>query len=147
MSSTNFFDRLALPKELRNALKVEVAEPDTGEPGPQGIQGIQGIPGEQGIQGEQGIPGISPAYTAATVTVPTSYGGRFEHYETIVDVNVTLTSRISISLAGTTDADENPLDLLDVIMLAAIPGDGELQVVMKFSHRTSGPILIQYQVN
>lgn len=80
----------------------------------------------------------------ATITVPAP--GRYEHRETVVDVDVTGSSTIMVAIGAHADTDENEPDLLSVLSLAAVPGSGSFDVLITFSERHSGPINLLYTV-
>lgn len=73
MSTTNFFDTVALPRELRNALKVEVAEPDPTSGGVPAHATSHATLGSDPILpaaiGAESRSGVQSVYTAATRTL------------------------------------------------------------------------------
>lgn len=82
----------------------------------------------------------------ATATVASSNGGRFEHTETIVDIDVSGTSKLTVSLGNMADTDENDAELLDIAGMTCVPGTGQFTVKMAFLTRTSGPIKFNYMI-
>lgn len=87
---------------------------------------------------------VSLTGSSTTITVPS--GGRFEHYETILDASVTATSVINLWLSPVTDDDENCSEMLDLVSLSATPGTGSFDIVASFYAPTSGPIKLNYVV-
>jgi hypothetical protein len=77
-----------------------------------------------------------------TVTIPSP---KDQHRQTIVDAAVTLTSVIELMLAPVPDTDENSPDMMDLILMHAIPGTGTFDVLITFSVATSGPIKLLYR--
>lgn len=81
-----------------------------------------------------------------TATANLGVRGVFEHRETISDASVSASSKIVLSLAGSTDGDENDAEMLDLYGMSAIPADGNITVVMSFKEKTSGPIKLNYSI-
>lgn len=77
----------------------------------------------------------------ATVTVPNS---RVEWEETVVATGVTGSSKILVSLAPTTDSDENSADLLPPFTISGTPGTNTITFLMGFSEPVSGPIKLNW---
>jgi hypothetical protein len=108
----------------------------TGNPGPVGPQGTAGPIGPTGATGPAGA---SPASGTATLTIADP-AGRLEHQETVSAPGVTPVSRLFVSLAPTSDADENDPELTDLLALSASPGAGTLTITAAFDTAMSGPI-------
>ena len=77
----------------------------------------------------------------ATVTVP---NGRFEHEQTITATGVTASSRVTLSLGAMADAAENAADMLDIASMGAIPGTGQITVLLSFTEPHAGAIPINW---
>lgn len=92
------------------------------------------------------VPGPVAPWTATTITVPGTLGGRREYRETITLAGVTASNSIAIKLAPALDTDENDPEMLDVVTLVAIPGTGTFDALITFDHPHSGVIKLQYQV-
>lgn len=88
--------------------------------------------------GSGGGGGASVASAQVTVTVPSP--ARLEHIEVVPFVGCTLTSRVFLSVAPHTDADENGAEGLSISAMSATPGTDAAIVTMAFGERTSGPI-------
>lgn len=120
-----------------------------GERGLQGLQGDAGVQGEQGLQGIQGVAGVDGQDGAgmlsglATITVP-GFAGRAEWEESVAAPGVTPASRIFVSLAPASDADENGPETLDLRSLSGAPGTDTITFMATFGEPTSGPILINW---
>jgi hypothetical protein len=80
---------------------------------------------------------------ALTANVP-GPDGRIEHSETLTASGITPASRVFLSLAPVSDADENDAELIDLTSIAAAPGTGQLTVAMTFAAPVSGPIKLIY---
>lgn len=77
----------------------------------------------------------------ATVSVP---NGRIEWEETVSAVGVAPSDAIMLSLAPTTDADENSPDMLDLSAMSATAGTDQITVNISFREPTAGPVLINW---
>jgi hypothetical protein len=80
----------------------------------------------------------------ATITVSSAHRGKFEDVETVAAVGVTAASKIFLTLAPTTDDDENSPEMLDLVALSALPATDSLTITATFSQPTSGPIKINW---
>lgn len=77
----------------------------------------------------------------ATLTLSTN---KYEHEETVAAVGVTVSNRVNVWLAPTTDSDENDADTLTVTGMQAAPGTDQITVRVGFRDPTHGPIKIQW---
>lgn len=82
---------------------------------------------------------------SATISIPNGRGV-LQHRATVTDAAIALTSKVMVSLAGGSDADENDAETLDIMGLSAIPADGSMVVIMAFGTRTAGPVKIHYTI-
>jgi hypothetical protein len=81
---------------------------------------------------------------SATVTVPRTNGGRYEHSETMADADVTGSSVLSAYLAPHLNSDENSADMLSLQALTATAGDGTVTFNLAFNRKEAGPIKLNY---
>lgn len=77
----------------------------------------------------------------ATVTVP---NGRFEWEETVAAPGVLPGDIILLTLAPTTDDDENSADMLDLAAMSALAGTDQITIAVTFREPMSGPVLINW---
>jgi hypothetical protein len=91
--------------------------------------------------GPQGAPGPAATSGITTITVPNN---RMEWEETVTASGVTGASRIFLSLAPTTDFDENSAEMLSVDAMSATPGTGQITISMAFAEPTAGPIKMNW---
>lgn len=70
--------------------------------------------------------------------------GQLEHQQVVSAPGVTLASRLFVTLAPASDADENDPEMTDMLALAASPGAGSLTVTAAFAAPMSGPIKINW---
>ena len=83
----------------------------------------------------------------ATVTVPAgTSAGQLEWSENIVATEVKASHRILLSLAATTDDDENDPELLDIASMQGIAAAGAITIKLAFLTPTSGPIKLNWSV-
>lgn len=80
---------------------------------------------------------------SATITI-TRQDGAFEWEETVAATGVTPSSKIMLSLAATTNDDENTPELLDINVLAGVPGTNQITVTASFITPNSGPIKLNW---
>lgn len=79
----------------------------------------------------------------ATITLPTLRGS-FEHSETVAAIGVTAANRIFLSLAPSSDTEENCAEMLDIVAFDATPSTDEITITAAFSQPTSGPINLNW---
>jgi hypothetical protein len=93
------------------------------------------------LNGASGGSGVSGG---VVLTIPGK--GAYEHRQTFALAGVTPASRIFVGLGTHTDADENDPELLDLVLLAAVPRTDAFDVIATFSMPTQGDIKLNYQV-
>ncbi len=112
----------------------------TGSIGPTGAPGNAGA---TGVTGPVGPAGPAPLSGTATMTL-SDPAGQLEHQQVVSAPGVTLASRLFVTLAPASDADENDPEMTDMLALAASPGAGSLTVTAAFAAPMSGPIKINW---
>ena len=81
----------------------------------------------------------------ATVAVPAgASAGQLECEQNIVAAEVIPTHRIFLSLAATSDDDENDPELLDIASMQGVAGNGAIAINLTFLTPTSGPIKLNW---
>lgn len=90
---------------------------------------------------------VPPAVITATqVTVTLPYPPQLSAALTVVDAAIGSGSKVLVTLAGTTPADINEIDTIDLDSLAALPTAGSMTVQMSFRTPQAGPIKLNYLV-
>lgn len=119
------------------------ADGAAGPQGPAGANGADGAMGPQGPAGPQGVQG--PAGAAAGRGTAQFTGNNYLEPEvTIAAPAITGTEFIAVSLAATTDDDENTIDMTDVVSLVGIAGAGSVKIYGRFSVPTSGIVKLNW---
>lgn len=85
-------------------------------------------------------------FGAASITVGSSTGSVRESLNTVTDAAVSSSSYVNVWLAPTTPADENEVDMLEGVVLAAFPGTGTFDVQVTSPEPLNGAIKIQYSI-
>lgn len=114
-----------------------------GQAGATGLTGAAGPAGATGASGPAGPAGPPPVSGTATLTLGDP-AGRLEHQEAFAAPGLTPSSRLILSLAPTSDADENDPEMTDLLALAASPGAGSLTITAAFASAMSGPLKINW---
>lgn len=93
--------------------------------------------------GSSWVPANQAASGQVTVTVPNNA----MEWEEAVAASVNPGQRITVSLAGVNDDEENDPELLDVASVAALAGSGALTVTIAFATPAAGPVKLNWIAN
>lgn len=86
------------------------------------------------------------SFAATRVSVMIPYPARRAATVNVVDVAITATSKIIVSLAGSPATDTNDADTIDLLSLSALAKTGSMDVTFNFLVPHGGPIAINYAV-
>lgn len=105
---------------------------------------VSGGGGGGGSYEPLGAVAAAMAWTAATLTLPTS---TTSHRQVVSAPSLQPTAKVEVMLAPVEDTDENDPELLDLVVLHATPkpATGEIEFLITFSSPASGPIPILYR--
>lgn len=88
-----------------------------------------------------GLSSVLPKRGQVVVTISNNSLG---HEQVVSAAGILPTDYVVISLAGHADADENAVDMIDLVAMAATPGTGQITVAMAFSAPTAGAIKLNW---
>lgn len=85
--------------------------------------------------------GFSGSFTCTMLT------NRFEHTETFSVIGMTDSHKPFVTLAATTNEDENEPSMLNIVSMQAIPLTDAITFEIVFGEQTRGPIKLNYGVH